>query len=86
MPSFDYTVSLGNILTILGFAWVVWMGVTRVYIMLDLRISRFEEILEGHAKTLAAHAGRMEKQDDLLLRLVGDVQRLIGYMEARNKP
>ena len=82
MPHFDATISLGNILTAAGFFFSIWWGAVKMYALIDKRIAVFEEVLKTHTDTLAVHADRMEKQDDLLLRLVGDVQRLIGRIEV----
>ncbi len=82
MPHFDGTISLGNILTVVGFFWALWMAGSRLYVYMDRRVSVFENVLKDHARTLIDHANRMEKQDDLLIKLVGDVQRLVGRMEA----
>lgn len=69
-----------NVITYLaGLAWAVH----RVQDGLDRRLAVFEATLRIHADTLVAHAGKMEKQDDILLRVVSDIQRLIGRLEAR---
>lgn len=83
MPNFDYTISLWNVLSFLVFFLTCWWSVTKAFVAFDRRVSKFENVLLNHAATLAAHSSRMEKQDDLLFKLVGDVQRLVGYMEVR---
>lgn len=82
IPHFDNSVSLGNILTIVWFAWTIWLGAVKMYLLLDKRMGKFETIIEAHSTTLTSHEIRMEKHDNLSLKLVGDVQRLIGHMEA----
>ena len=79
---FDSTISLGNILTIVGFVAAFWVAANGIYTRIDRRIVAFETLLEQHALTLVQHASKMEKQDDILLRLVGDMQRLIGRVEG----
>lgn len=51
-------------------------------IILDRRITVFEAILGDHAKTLVDHARRMDTQDQLLIKLIGDIQRLVGRIEG----
>lgn len=82
MPHFDWTISLGNVLTVVGFIIAAWLAGTRIYNGIDRRLIAFEGLLSHHAATLVDHAARMKTQDDMLLRLVGDVQRLIGRMEG----
>lgn len=50
--------------------------------VLDRRITVFETILADHAKTLVDHARRMDTQDQLLIKLIGDIQRLVGRIEG----
>lgn len=83
MFKFDWTITLGNALTIFTLIGGGWLGIMRSYYLFDARISSFEATLKIHADILIQHSLRMEKQDDLLLKLVGDVQRLIGHLEAR---
>jgi hypothetical protein len=83
MPVFDWTITLGNALTIITMLVGGWLGIVRMYYLFNNRISSFEATIKIHADALLIHTARMEKQDDLLLRLVGDVQRLIGHLEAR---
>jgi hypothetical protein len=81
VPDFIYTITFGNIMTIVGFVISIWVTAARLYTLLEKRLVIFEHLLEMHAKTLGEHAKRMERQDELLIRLVGDVQRLIGRVE-----
>ena len=85
MPNFDSTISLGNILTVVGFVAAFWAAATKVYNSLDRRLISFEALLLGHAQTLVSHGAKMEKQDEILLRLVGDMQRLIGRVEGSHQ-
>ena len=80
---FDWTISLGSILTIVGFFFSLWWSLTRLWTRMDRRVSVFETVLAKHAETLLSHATKMERQDSLLIQLVGDVQRLIGRIEAQ---
>ncbi|MDO8632196.1 MAG: hypothetical protein Q7R41_17065 [Phycisphaerales bacterium] len=83
MPYFDYTISLWNVLSFLAFFLACWWAATKAFVAFDRRIGKFEDVLLNHAHTLTTHSNRMEKQDDLLFKLVGDVQRLVGSMEMR---
>lgn len=82
--SFDWTITLGNLMTIGGIVVGMYVGATKILNRVDDRLMKLEQIFVSHTATLIAHAARMEKQDDMLLRLVGDVQRLIGHMESRD--
>ena len=59
-------------------------GVKMVHVM-DRRIAVFESTLKMHAESISHHSGRMEKQDELLITLVGDVQRLVGRLETSSE-
>ena len=83
---FDPTISLGNVITIICFVASIVGARLSLYGKMDQRLAKLEGILMDNAATLIAHSGRMEKHDDLLLRLVGDMQRLIGRFETRLPP
>ena len=78
----DWSVSIGNILTAASFFTAVLAVIWKFYASFLTKTTAFEELLKGHAATLMTHADRMEKQDDLLLRVISDVQRLVGRMES----
>lgn len=78
---FDWTITLGALVASIIIVAGTWAAVSRLYSMLEKRLSLFEVGLGVHTQTLINHATRMEKQDDLMLKLVGDMQRVIGRME-----
>ena len=80
--SFDWSVSVGNIVTAVVFLTSTLLGMWRMSVSITQKAAVFEALLREHAVTLMAHASRMEKQDDLLLKIMGEVQRLIGRMET----
>jgi len=82
MPNFDPTITLGNVITMIGIVVGLWISATRLYGSVDRRLAVFEVMLSSHAKTLIEHNIRMEKQDDMLLRLMGEIQRLVGRLES----
>lgn len=48
----------------------------------DKRVSMLEADLVDHTKTLADHAVRMQRWEETLFKIVGDLQRVIGRMEV----
>ena len=78
----DWSISVGNILTALVFLFGAVSTGWKIYNAFARQAVVFEGLLKEHTNTLISHAGRMEKQDELLLRIIGDVQRLIGRMEV----
>lgn len=80
---FDWTLNIGNIVTLLGVVTTGWVAVFKIYSAIDKRLSHFEQMLQGHAETLVKHASKMDRQDDLFIRLLSDVQRLMGRFESR---
>lgn len=79
---FDWTLSFGTLLGALAIVAGTWASISRLYGLLDKRLTVFENVLDVHAKTLTAHATRMEKQEDMLIKLSGDLQRVIGRIES----
>ena len=92
MPRIDWSLSLGNIIV---FLVPIVIGGWKLYSSIVKRGVVFEEVLKEHTKLLVAHSGRMdrqedlhrlrmEKQDDALIAIMRDVNRLIGRMEANH--
>ena len=79
---FDWTISLGTILSALLVIMGTWATVSRLYSLLDKRLAVFENILDDHANTLIRHSTRMEKHDDIIIKMTGDMQRIIGRLEV----
>lgn len=98
--TFDWTITFGTVLAAVTIVAGTWATASRLYSLVDKRLSLFQHTLEQHAATLLdhatrmekqdtmhaatfkEHAARMEKQDEMLLRISGDLQRLIGRMEV----
>lgn len=79
---FDPTITLGTLLSATAIIAGTWASISHLYSLLDKRIALFEEMLKGHAIELSSHAARIENHDIALMRLVGDLQRVIGRIEA----
>lgn len=79
--TFDWSINLGSVLTALSFLVGIWLA----SLTLTRRLTTFEGTVTIHTDALAQHVRWMEKQDNLLLQLVGDVQRLIGRLDAQTE-
>lgn len=74
---FDGTVSLGSLLTI-----ATLIGIA---VRLGWTVGGIQAIITQHSKLLEMHTARMEKQDDMLIRISGDMQRIVGRIESANQ-
>lgn len=82
MVNIDPTITVGNLIELIGFTiGLVTTGIG-VYIAVSKRLTVFESVLNNHAATLTNHSAKMEKQDDRFLVIIGDIQRLFGNMQA----
>lgn len=79
----DWTISFGTVWAAASIIVSIWWASVSVQQGMDKRLAVFESVLRDHALTLVGHAEKMGQQDVLLLKLVGDVQRLIGRLEER---
>ena len=73
----DNTVTLGNVIqvgTIVVLAAVAYAGFSARWAVL-------EQLIEGHTRTLVDHAIRLDLHEARALRVVEDLQRLIGRVE-----
>jgi hypothetical protein len=81
--TFDWSISLGQIVNALmvlgGGAFVVF----RMFHALDKRVSEFEFKIETHAETLKDHATRMERWESTLFKVVSDLSHVLGRLEVR---
>lgn len=75
-------VTVGNILTIVSFIATGVVASFRVYHLLDKRIAVFENILQGLKETLNGHNERMDKYENVMRIVTGDLQRVIGHIEV----
>lgn len=76
--TFDWTITLGNLVS----AAAIVMGFWGASLRLTQRLSRFEATVEDHTNAISTHARKHERQDELLRDLMGDVQRLIGRLDS----
>lgn len=82
--TFDNTITLGNIVVLLGFLGGLWMAVARTYHSLDKRAAIFEQIVTSHSSLLEQHTRRMERTDETLLTVMSELQRLVGRLDMLN--
>jgi hypothetical protein len=78
---FDWTVTLGTVLAAVSITAGTWASVSRLYSLLDKRLSLFEATMTYHAAMLTRHDVRMEKLDDAVVGLAGELQRVLGRLE-----
>ena len=82
MFHFDPTVTLGNILTAIVFITALIGSVARAYNLIDRRMATFESTIMQHTELLKHHTTSMERQDALLLDISGQMNRIVGRLEA----
>lgn len=80
---FDWTISLGQIVQAVSFVLAIILSIQRVYHLLDKRIALIVEEVKQHGATLSDHNGRMTKYEEMLFKVVGDLQRLVGRAEVQ---
>lgn len=71
---FDGTITLGTILS----AVVMLISVSAIL----LRMGALQQVIEEHGRALEKGSIRMDRHDQILLELVGDVRELIGRNRA----
>lgn len=74
----DGTVTLGTMIEIASIIVIALSG----WSAFKARIAVFEETLNTHAKALLVHGERLDRHEDKLITIVGDLQRVIGHMES----
>lgn len=82
---FSSEVNLGQIITIISLVVSAYAATIRIYHLLDKRVARLEDTLLTHASTLTMHGARMERYEASLFKVVADLQRVIGRMEAHQE-
>lgn len=80
--TFDWSVSLGQIVNAVLLIFGVYGAVIRMYHVLDKRASAIEQTIKNHGEALTNHAIRMERWETTLFKVVSDLQRVIGRMEV----
>ncbi len=73
----DWTLNFWQVASLLGAAAV---GI--VAFRAEIRV--FQQTLSTHAESLADHAKRLDRHEEHVLDLVGDVQRLVGLVGRRD--
>jgi len=76
----NWTITLGNILSVLGFTISIAWAVIKIQHTLEKEVIRLRDTLNTHSNMLDGHSLRLEKHDELILKLVGDIERLIGRL------
>jgi len=78
---FDWTINVGNVIAIVSLIVSLWGGALMAYHRIDKRLERFELKLVYHADTIGAHTTRFITNENRLIELAGDMQRVIGRIE-----
>ena len=78
----DWTLNVWQVITAVGFLFGGYSAVMRVYHLVDKRLASMEQHLTEHAGTIGQHGQRLEKYEQALFKLVGDLQRVVGRVEA----
>ena len=79
--TFSWDINLGQIVSAALVLLGAYAAAIRVYHLMDKRIDKLDLHLSTHTETLAMHADRMEHHESSLVKIVGDVQRILGRME-----
>ncbi len=85
MPQFDWSINFGQIITIAGTLLGFYGTALSLYHRIDKRMAGFEQTLQQHATTLTDHAKRLERYEEVLFKIVGDLQRVIGRVEVQHE-
>lgn len=85
--TFDPTISAGNLITLVGMVFAIWLAAWRTYIGLIRRTDQIESALQAYDAAALASGQRqewimhrLEKHDDLLTSLGGDVRQILGRL------
>jgi hypothetical protein len=78
----DWSLNVGNLLVYMAAAG---LGLWRVYALIDRQLAVFQNILSSHAETLTTHAGRMDRHEERLIAIVGDLKHVMGVIEGQNR-
>lgn len=70
-------VTLGSLLSI--------VTLISMAIGIGMRLGRFEQKIETLFRSVAAHAQRLDRHEERLIRIVEDVQRIIGRVEEHGR-
>lgn len=91
MISFDWTINFGQVVTALAVVLSLWRlsiklyaAAMELYHMLDKRLGHAEDTLRTHALQLTDHSLRMERYEASMFKIVSDLSKVIGRVEATN--
>lgn len=78
MLKYDDIISLGDVLQIL-----TWLGLAvGAYYSVRTQLALFRQVLEHHSATLVEHAKRLDRYEESIVRVIGELQRLVGRVES----
>jgi hypothetical protein len=80
--SFDPTVTLGTVLSMLGIVAAIAGAAWRVSSKVNADLVGFQQAMLAHTKLLEEHAKRIDKQDGMILDVIRSLERLMGRLEA----
>lgn len=76
MPDFDYTVTIGTIVNLIGFAAIFWGG----YVAFR---SRVDTVLEQQRLIITTLVDRFESHEKSDQQLFLEIQRALGRLESK---
>ncbi len=79
--TFSWEINLGQVVSAAVFALGFYSSAIRLYYMIDKRMDRFETNLSRHSDTLIDHAKWQQRQEEHVLSIVQNLQRVIGRLE-----
>ena len=62
--------------------WVTTGGFTLAIATMLVKFGTIQEMISSHARTLIEHRTKMDQHDALLLKLIGELQHVIGRIET----
>lgn len=87
LPSFDYTISLGSLLTLIGAVSTALIVIStfkaKIDALLELHSSQLETMREDLKEHREEDVKRFDTMNDRLFDLVSSVQRLVGQVDPR---
>lgn len=79
---FDGTVTLGSLMTTGAFVLSLVVLYNKGTLWLAGILARLQGTLDEHAKQLVAHNARMDRYEQCYVKIVGDLQFVIGHIGA----
>lgn len=84
--SFDPTVTLGTLLSMLGIVAAIAGAAWRVSSKVNTDLVGFQQAMIAHTRLLEEHAKRIDKQDGMILDVIRSLERLMGRLEVMTTP